>query len=446
MTSILLSSYYDDYQGNDYLGFSRKITDPAFGFGHFKTAPDPITTQSPSDPLSPYLLQGLASAVFNIREGDFISANHHRYDGRTSAPNGEKTKVSNCANQTTWSFEKSTRIRSGSGERPVKIKRLAKPKLVTIPRLPICRRDVYGDFAANDSSLAASEFEELSYDSEFLNAIPRGGYDSSAYDSGYVTQSPYGSTDDSTLSSLEDPVADASDEAVMSRLSLKIQSPQWSHQKSPLRETFPSFDGYSGNYSSPSSPLPKFTLLSPAKPTAEKRVLLAKCWSMGWILDHLETSISRSPKPDLTLSSPVIIFIRSTTEKALLDPFRDIFPSASIDQLSSLCAALVAQIYLSSVQMYEHASGSGNHNFATSGVDGVSNKARTRLGLNISETSQLWIKERLLRTRAADTNNRLNEIVDKLLIDLCGSTDCNLKGALMVLAQLLEGKRSPGAS
>lgn len=290
-------------------------------------------------------------------------------------------------------------------------------------------------------------FEQLSSISNSLSLSPRGVQSSiPCDDSGYATQDSYSSIGDTSPLFPDGRAPDASPRLSRRRFSLKSQIPRWIQKNSPVHKNESSSGGAGGSHSPSCTPtLPRLALLSPASPPSEEnKTLMATCWTVGWTLDHLEASMMQIPRPNLTLSSPVIIFVRSTTEKTLLQPFKDIFPSAPIEKLSSLCAAFVAQIYLSSLETSEHA----NNNPVITGnvVDGISGKARTRLGLHLSKTSQLRFKERLLRTRGADINARLDEIVDKLLVDVCGTSDSSLKGALVALVQLLEGNKSSDSS
>ncbi|KAK2808208.1 hypothetical protein FQN50_004949 [Emmonsiellopsis sp. PD_5] len=331
--------------------------------------------------------------------------------------------------------------------RPVTISGPAKPRLITISE-PLRRSPVVHENPESRHSLKASMvFDEKAREQnhhpppECSPCIP-----SPSHDSGYMTQSPQSSFDDGSPLSHEEPILINSPRSFLHRLSLKNQIPiatRWLHKKSSLNRSVPSATRCS--YSSPCTPLqPRFPMLSPAVQSDEKKALVAKCWSMGWILDHLEASIRNDSKPDLTLSSPVIIFVRSTTESAILDSIGDIFPGTSKEQLSRLCATLIAQVYLFSLQNHDHMGASPL--VPNNPVDGIPEKPRTRLGIHISKTSQLQVKERLLQTRAADISARLDKFVEELLMDICGCSHDTLKRAIMVLVQLLEGKRNPESS
>ncbi|KKZ60579.1 hypothetical protein EMCG_04756 [[Emmonsia] crescens] len=376
------------------------------------------------------------------RFGEFISTNYANTDAREPP----KVKRRKCQTVQYRQYSPTENI-SGPGEvaRPVKISRPAKPKLITIQRSSPCRAAPHGKSVANEFAHEFIVFEKLSSISNSLSLPPRGVQSSSPCDdSGYATQDSYSSIGDISPLFPDGRAADASPRLVRRRFSLKSQIPRWIQKNSPVHKNEPSFGDAGECHSSSCAPtLPRLALLSPASPSEENKTLMATCWTVGWTLDHLEASMMQIPRPNLTLSSPVIIFVRSTTEKTLLEPFRDIFPSAPIEKLSSLCAAFVAQIYLSSLETSEHT----NNNPVITGnvVDGISDKARTRLGLHLSRTSQLRFKERLLRTRGADINARLDEIVDKLLVDVCGTSDSSLKGALVALVQLLEGNKSSGS-
>ncbi|OJD18031.1 hypothetical protein AJ78_01923 [Emergomyces pasteurianus Ep9510] len=376
------------------------------------------------------------------RFGDFISTNYGSSDTH-EPPKGKKRKCQIVQ------YRQHSSIESMDGPpevaKLVNLSRPAKPQLVTILRSSSSRTSVPGKAEASDLAQEFMVFERLSSLSNSLSLSSSGGQSSRPCDdSGYVTQDSYSSNGDISPLSPDCRTADASPGLLRRQFSFKSQIPRWIQKTSPLHKNHSSFGSAVGSYSSPSTPTPtKFPLRSPASSAEAKKALTAKSWSMAWAVDHLETSIMRSP-PDLTLSSPVIIFVRSTTQTTLLHPFQDIFPSAPIEKLSSLCAAFVAQLYLSSLETSEHTNRSP---IMTSHVmDGFSDKARARLGIHLSKMSQLRVKERLLRTRGADICVRLDEIVDKLLVDICGTSDSSLKGALMALVQALEGNKSSDSS
>ncbi|KAL2369402.1 hypothetical protein BDBG_06715 [Blastomyces gilchristii SLH14081] len=374
--------------------------------------------------------------------GEFISAHYGNID--THEPlkaKKRKCQIVQCR------YHGSSENLSESAEiaKPIRIS-VAKPKLITIPKSFTRRATSHVKSDANEFAHEFPNFEQLSSEPSTLSLSSRGEQSyTSCDDSGYATQGSYASTGDITPSPLGDRSADVSRSLLGRRLSFKNQIPRWIQKKSSLRKSESVFGSTKGSCSSPCTPTgSKFPLDSPAIPSRDKKPVKATSWSVGWVIDHLETSIMQNPQSDLTLSSPVIIFVRSTTEKALLHPFQDIFPTASIEKLSSLCAAFIAQIYLSALGTYENT----NSNPISTGVvaDGISDKARTRLGLHLSKASQLRIKERLLRRRSADIHARLDKIVDSILMDLCGTSDSGLKRALMSLVQLLEGNKSSDSS
>ncbi|KLJ13677.1 hypothetical protein EMPG_11390 [Blastomyces silverae] len=375
--------------------------------------------------------------------GEFISTNY----GNIDAHEPPKVKKRKCQ-IVQYRHHSSSESLSESAEiaKPVKISRAAKPKLITIPKSSPCRAASHVKSDANEFAHEFPNFEQLSSEPNTLSLSRRGEQSSSSCDdSGYATQGSYSSTGDISPLPLGDRSTDVPRSLLGRRLSFKNQIPRWIQKRSSLRKSESAFGGARGSCSSPCTPtISKFPLDSPANPSKDNRALKATSWSVGWALDHLETSIMQNSRSDLTLSSPVIIFVRSTTEKALLHPFQDIFPSAPIGKLSSLCAAFIAQIYLSALETYENTN--CNPTATGSVADGISDKARTRLGLHLSKASQLRVKERLLRTRSADIHTRLDKIVDTLLVDLCGTSDSGLKGALMSLVQLLEGNKGPDSS
>ncbi|OJD25338.1 hypothetical protein ACJ73_03287 [Blastomyces percursus] len=372
--------------------------------------------------------------------GEFISTNY----GNIDAHEPPKVKKRKCQ-IVQYRYHSSSESLSESAQiaKPVKISRVAKPKLITIPKSSPCRAASHAKSDVNEFAHEFPNFEQLSSEPCALSLSPCGEKSpSSCDDTGYATQGSSGSTSDIFLG---DTSADVSPSLLERRLSFKNQIPRWIQKKPSLRKSESALGSARGSCLSLCTPtVSKFPLDSPANSSKDKRAPKARSWSVGWAIDHLETSIMQSSRSDLTLSSPFIIFVRSTTEKTLLHPFQDIFPAAPIEKLSSLCAAFIAQIYLSTLETYEN---TNCNPIATGGVaDGISDKARTRLGLHLSKASQLRVKERLSRTRSADIHARLDKFLDTLLVDICGTSDSGLKGALRSLVQLLEGNKSPDSS
>ncbi|KAK2780985.1 hypothetical protein FQN52_001983 [Onygenales sp. PD_12] len=414
-----------------------------------KTKPE-IRKQSRSVKLCPSvkLERALAEEITGTLDG-FTTENCWRF-GKFITTNYQNAAVgfpTNFSKRPTKVKQRKYQVKAQTQTaRPVTITGSAKPKLITISE-PLRRSPVVHENPETRHSLKASMvFDDEAREPNHHPLECRPCIPSPSHDSGYMTQSPQSSFDDGSPLSHEEPILINSPRSFLHRLSLKNQIPiatRWLHKKSPLNRRVPSAAACS--YSSPCTPLqPRFPMLSPAAHSDEKKALVAKCWSMGWILDHLEASIKSNSKPDLTLSSPVIIFVRSTTESAILDSIGDIFPSTPKEQLNRLCATLIAQVYLLSLQNHDYMGGSPL--VPNNPVDGIPEKPRTRLGIHISKTSQLQVKERLLQTRAADISACLDKFVEELLMDICGCSHDTLKRAVMVLVQLLEGKRNPEPS
>ncbi|PGH09562.1 hypothetical protein GX51_00668 [Blastomyces parvus] len=375
------------------------------------------------------------------RFGEFISTNY----GNIDADEPPKVKKRKCQ-IVQYRQHSSSESLSESAEiaKPIKISRAAKPKLITIPKHSPCRAAPHVKDDANEFAQEFHMFKQLTSVSSSLDLLPRCEQSSSSCDdSGYATQGSHGSTGDISPLPLSDRAADASPRLLGRRLSFKTRIPRWIQKNSSLRKNESAFGGTRRSCSPPYTPTTsKYPLDSTVNPSKDKRAPRATSWSVGWALDHLEASIMQCSGPNLTLSSPVIIFVRSTTEKALLHPFRDIFPSVPIEKLSSLCAAFVAQIYLSALDTCENTkyNPTATERVADGIPYGIPDKARETLGLHLSTASQLRVKEHLLRTRSANIHARLDEIADTLLVDICGTSDSGLKGALLSLVQLLEGR------
>ncbi|KAH8703761.1 hypothetical protein BGW36DRAFT_289052 [Talaromyces proteolyticus] len=173
---------------------------------------------------------------------------------------------------------------------------------------------------------------------------------------------------------------------------------------------------------------------------------LEKWWDYEWTLDQLESSIKEFPKQSLRLTSPVIILIRTNQEKALLRPFRKVFPGAPDNLIDYLCAALIAKNYLVSMASTHHRLNSSMtpplsqvpNNLSK--LDSVPEKARATLGIALPTSSKFQVTDRLIGTRSVELQKGLDRIVDKLLYSICGRQDETLKASVTVLAQVLEAK------
>ncbi|EEH03566.1 conserved hypothetical protein [Histoplasma capsulatum G186AR] len=352
--------------------------------------------------------------------GEFISTNY----GNADAHDLPKIQKRRCQ-IVQYRQHSSSESLCGSSEvaKPIKIDRPAKPRLITIPKSTSCLAVPCGKSEADAFAQSIPASKKLPSAFSCLNLSPHTERPpGSGDDSGCAGQGSYNSTGDTSRLSLSDPPVDSSS-GLLRRISFKKQIPRWIQKNSPLHK--------SGSTASRN------------KDTTHKRALKTASWSAGYALDHLETLLMQTPLPVLDLSSPVITSMRSTSEKALLTPFKEIFPGAPIEKLSSLCAVFVAQIYLASLEACQNNT-NGNQTIIGSVVDGISGKARARLGLPPSKTSQVRVQERPSHPRYANIHDRLNEIADALLVDLCGTSDSGLKRALMSLVQLFESNKKLG--
>ncbi|THC95256.1 hypothetical protein EYZ11_005253 [Aspergillus tanneri] len=251
-------------------------------------------------------------------------------------------------------------------------------------------------------------------------------------DSGYITHDSYYSpqfrkdreedeyTDSSSLTS-----GSASETVVCDKPSSsqeRLKSPQKpgvtpKTQPSPKSQTSP---GHSSNMS--------------------EKEELEKWWDHEWTIDQLEHSVKDFPRHMLKLTSPVIMFLRHNNEKALIRPFRKIFPDVVENLLDSLCAALIARNYLTSLSSPNRRNSNFSHKTALSRLDTVPEKVCSTLGIQYSQPSPSRVKNRILGTRSADLCKDLDRIVDNLLFAICGKQDEILKSAVLVLAHVLETK------
>jgi hypothetical protein len=181
---------------------------------------------------------------------------------------------------------------------------------------------------------------------------------------------------------------------------------------------------------------------SPISAKTVDQETLEKWWDYEWTLDQLEGSIKDFPKSMLQLTSPVIILLRQNHEKALIRPFRKIFPGVPDKLLGYLCAALIARNYLVSMASTHHR----RNNSLTqppnnlSRLDSVPEKARATLGITLPSASRFQVAERLMGSRSQELRKGLDRILDKLIFTICGRADETLKAAVTVLIQVLESK------
>lgn len=176
-------------------------------------------------------------------------------------------------------------------------------------------------------------------------------------------------------------------------------------------------------------------------PCMSDRELLEKWWDHEWTLDQLEHSIRNFPDPMLRLTSPVIVFLRQSNEKALIRPFREIFPGASENLLDCLCAILIGRNYLVSLSSTHRSRNCLCHGDYLSSIEfDVPDKTRSTCGIRLPDSLPEQIRDRILRSRSLELRKRLDSILDKLLFGICGRSDETLKTAVLVLAQVLESK------
>ena len=157
-----------------------------------------------------------------------------------------------------------------------------------------------------------------------------------------------------------------------------------------------------------------------------------------WTLDELDHSVKDFPRHMLRLTSPVIVFLRRSDEKALLRPFRTIFPQVAENLLDALCAALIARNYLQSLSTLQRRKPSLSSRIDIHSIDIVPTKAYSTLGIQLPAGSPGRTKGRVLGSRSFELRREVERIVDNLLFAICGRADETLKSAIEVLAQVLE--------
>ncbi|KAJ5624553.1 hypothetical protein N7510_000862 [Penicillium lagena] len=182
------------------------------------------------------------------------------------------------------------------------------------------------------------------------------------------------------------------------------------------------------------SPSPRYAPSSELSEKEERENL----WNHEWTLDQLDHSVKDFPRHMLRLTSPVIIHIRKNEEKALIRPFRTIFPEVAENLLDCLCAALIARNYLVTLSSIHRRKPSLSQRSGTYAIDSVPTKAYSTLGIQLPSGSPGRIKDRVLGSRSIELRRELEKIVDNLLFAICGRSDAILKSAVEVLAQVLE--------
>ncbi|KAI9039152.1 uncharacterized protein KD926_009901 [Aspergillus affinis] len=211
---------------------------------------------------------------------------------------------------------------------------------------------------------------------------------------------------------------------------LPPKSPQRSPQRSPAKP-----DLKPTTQSSPKAQA------SPGRSsnTSEKEEL-EKWWDHEWTIDQLEHSAKDFPRNMLKLTSPVIMFLRHNNEKALIRPFRKIFPEVAENLLDNLCAVLIARNYLISLASINRRNSNFSHKPSLSRLDTVPEKASSGLGMQYSQPTPARVKNRILGARSTELCKDLDRIVDNLIFAICGKHDEHLKSSVLVLAQVLETK------
>ncbi|OQE29872.1 hypothetical protein PENSTE_c002G09733 [Penicillium steckii] len=260
-------------------------------------------------------------------------------------------------------------------------------------------------------------------------------------ESGYSLDSFQDSKDDDTYT---DPGSLTSDSVTSTVVCERPDSAQGERDPSPQPEI------RSGSVSPQASPTPP-AVASPGRTSnkSEKEELDKQGswhheWTIDdheWTLEELEHSVKDSPRHLLRLTSPVIVFLRKSDEKALLRPFRTIFPDISEHLLDCLCAALITRNYLLSLATLHRRKPSLSVRSDLYAMDSIPAKACSTLGIQLPGSPRR-VKERLIGTRSSDLRQQVENVIDNLLFDICGRSDSTLKSAVEVLAQVLETKAS----
>lgn len=212
------------------------------------------------------------------------------------------------------------------------------------------------------------------------------------------------------------------------------------------RETSPQPEIRSGSVSPKASPSPPShspgrTSHASEEEKQDKQPSWDRQWTPDdheWTLGELDHSVKDFPRHMLRLTSPVIVFLRKNDEKALLRPFRTIFPTVAENLLDCLCAALIARNYLLSLAKLHRCRPSLSSRNDVYAVDAVPAKAYSTLGIQLPTSSPGRIKDHMLGSRSSELCQDVERIIDNLLFAICGRSDTTLKAAIEVLAQVLE--------
>ncbi|KAJ6178882.1 hypothetical protein N7519_009343 [Penicillium mononematosum] len=263
-------------------------------------------------------------------------------------------------------------------------------------------------------------------------------------DSGYSFDSFDGSKVDDDDDAYTDPGSLTSSDSVGSTVICeKPESAQGDREISPQPEI------RSGSVSPKASSPPTTHAPGRKSPISEqedeKPRILHHDWTLDdheWTLDELDHSVKDFPRHMLRLASPVMVFLRKNDEKAIIKPFRTIFPDVTENLLDGLCAALLARNYLLSLSTTCRTKPTPSPRKDAYTIDGVPKKAYNTLGIQLPPGSASKPKDPLFSSRSAELQTHLERIVDNLLFAICGRSGPTLKSAVEVLAQVLETKAS----
>ncbi|OJJ34187.1 hypothetical protein ASPWEDRAFT_29351 [Aspergillus wentii DTO 134E9] len=251
-------------------------------------------------------------------------------------------------------------------------------------------------------------------------------------DSGYITHHSFDSPGDFPEDKVDDASTDSgslASESVSSTIvcDKQILTPEtpYSPPKASIQPTF--------------SPVIKPQASPGCSSNISEKEQLQKWWDHEWTIDQLEQSVREFPRQMLRLTSPAIMFLRENNEKALIRPFRKIFPEGAENMLDCLCATLIARNYIVSLAASNRPTNNFSHKPTLSRLDPVPEKAST-FGIKFAQPTPNQIKDRVLGTRSVKLRKDLDQIVDNLLVAICGHSDETLKSAVLVLAQVLESK------
>lgn len=248
-------------------------------------------------------------------------------------------------------------------------------------------------------------------------------------DSGYAAGPSYSSRDGDYMD--DGYYTDASSVSSESASSTVIGQKSSKSNDSPCLQSQETIDPIATPLQKPNSPARVSSNMS-------EREELEKWWDHEWTLDQLDHSVRDFPRNMLKLTSPVIVFLRQSNEKALIRPFRKIFPAVSESLLDCLCAALIAHNYI--VSLSPNRRSTSHHNSNLSGLETIPEKASATLGIQSFYGPPAHFREKILSTRGAELRKDLNMIVDYLLFAVCGRSDDTLKSAVLVLIHVLEAK------